>query len=131
MIVDSSALVAVAIEESRHEGFLDAMLAAPTIRMSAASYLEAAIVADRYPNPRAAARFDDLISRLGIIIEPLTAHQATIARDAYRRFGKGTGHPAQLNFGDCFAYALAMDFDEPLLFIGQDFVHTDVRPVLG
>jgi ribonuclease VapC len=87
-------------------------------------------VVDRFPNPRASVRFDELISNLEISIEPMTAHQATIVREAYRRFGKGSGHPARLNFGDCFAYALAKDLDEPLLFIGQDFIHTDVRRVL-
>ena len=81
---------------------------------------------DRFPNPRASVRFDELISNLGISIEPVTAHQAMIAREAHRRFGQGSGHPARLNFGDCFAYALAKDLDEPLLFIGQDFIHTDV-----
>jgi ribonuclease VapC len=78
----------------------------------------------------AIGRFDELIVELGIQVEPLSAHQATIAREAYRRFGKGMGHPARLNFGDCFAYALAKDLDEPLLFVGQDFIHTDVRRVL-
>jgi ribonuclease VapC len=87
-------------------------------------------VVDRFPNPRASVRFDELISALEISIEPVTTDQAAIAREAYRRFGKGTGHPARLNFGDCFAYALAKDLDEPLLFVGQDFVHTDVRRVL-
>lgn len=95
--------------------------------MSAATFLEAAIVVDRLPNPRASIRFNELISELGIVIEPVTADQARTAREAYRQFGKGSGHPARLNFGDCFAYALAKDFDEPLLFIGQDFVHTDIR----
>ena len=85
---------------------------------------------DRQPDPRAAAKLDEIIGQLDITIEPVTAHQARIARDAYRRFGKGRGHPARLNFGDCFAYALAKAFDEPLLFVGQDFVHTDIRPVL-
>ncbi len=70
------------------------------------------------------------MEQLNIIVEPLTTRQATIAREAYGRFGKGIGHPARLNFGDCFAYALAKDLDEPLLFIGQDFIHTDVRRVL-
>ena len=99
--------------------------------MSAASFLEAAIVIDRLPNPRASVRFNELLSDLGIIIEPVTAHQATLAREAHRRFGRGSGHPAKLNFGDCFAYALAKYLDEPLLFVGQDFVHTDVRQVLA
>jgi ribonuclease VapC len=98
--------------------------------MSAATFLEAAIVVDRLPNPRASVRFDELVSNLGIIVEPVTAHQATVTREAHRRFGRGSGHPAKLNFGDCFAYALATEFDEPLLFVGQDFIHTDVRRVL-
>ena len=98
--------------------------------MSAAGYLEASIVVDRLPAPHYSRIFDNLLSDLGIITEPVTATQARIARDAFRRFGKGSGHPARLNFGDCFAYALAKDFDEPLLFIGNDFVHTDVRPAL-
>jgi ribonuclease VapC len=98
--------------------------------MSAASFLEAAIVADRLPDPRDAAMLDELIVRLGVVIEPVTAEQARIAREAHSRFGRGTGHRARLNFGDCFAYALAKDLDEPLLFVGQDFVHTDVSPVV-
>jgi len=131
VIVDSSALVAIVIEEPPYHEYFEAMLASPSIRISAANFLEAAIVVDRHPDPGAAARFDALVNRLGIMIEPVTAHQASIARAAHQRFGRGTEHPARLNFGDCFAYALARDFDEPLLFVGQDFVHTDVRRVLG
>ena len=67
------------------------------------------------------------MAEVGIVIEPVTERQARIAREAYRDFGKGSGHPAQLNFGDCFAYALAKDKAEPLLFKGADFAHTDVR----
>lgn len=130
MIVDASALVTVALEESGFEPYLETLLRSRANRVSAATFLEAAIVVDRFPNPRASVRFDELIRDLEISIEPVTADQATIAREAYRRFGKGTGHPARLNFGDCFAYALAKDLDEPLLFIGQDFIHTDVRRVL-
>ena len=74
--------------------------------------------------------FDALIERFEEVIEPVTADQARIAREAYQRFGQGSGHPAKLNFGDCFAYALATELDEPLLFVGQDFIHTDVRRVL-
>lgn len=131
MIVDASAIVAIAREEPSFETYLDAVLASPVRRMSAAGFFEAAIVVDSLPNPRAAARFDDLVQRLSIVIEPVTARQARIAREAYRRYGKGRGHPAKLNFGDCFAYALATAFDEPLLFVGNDFVHTDVRPALA
>jgi ribonuclease VapC len=130
VIVDASVLVAIAIEEPPHHRYFEALLASPSIQMSAANYLEAAIVVDRYPDPRAAARFDALVDRLGITIEPVTPEQARLARNAYQRFGKGSGHRAKLNFGDCFAYALAKDLDEPLLFIGQDFLHTDIPRAL-
>jgi ribonuclease VapC len=70
---------------------------------------------------------DDLLENSKIMIEPVTAEQARIARQAYREFGKGSGHRAGLNFGDCFAYALARVKREPLLYKGDDFVHTDVR----
>jgi ribonuclease VapC len=131
LIVDSSALMTIVLDEPQAAACLGALLESPANRMSAATFLEAAIVADRLPDPNDRARFDRLIDRLDIVAEPLTARQATIAREAYGRFGKGIGHPARLNFGDCFAYALAKDFDEPLLFVGRDFVHTDVRRVLG
>jgi ribonuclease VapC len=130
VIVDASALVTVALKEPGFEPYLEMLLRSRANRVSAATFLEAAIVVDRFPNPRASVRFDELIGDLEISIEPMTAHQATIARDAYRRFGKGSGHPARLNFGDCFAYALAKDLDEPMLFIGQDFIHTDIRQAL-
>jgi ribonuclease VapC len=97
--------------------------------MSAASYLEAGIVADGSRNPVLSRQLDAVISDAIISIEPVTERQARIARDAYRDFGKGSGHPAGLNFGDCFAYALAKDRGEPLLFKGDDFSRTDVRRV--
>ena len=131
MIVDSSALLAIVLDEPSSAICLEALLESRLNRMSAATFLEAAIVADRHPDRRNRSRLDQLIAELGIDVEPVSAHQATIAREAYRRFGKGSGHPAKLNFGDCFAYALAKDLDEPLLFVGQDIVHTDVRRVLG
>jgi ribonuclease VapC len=130
VIVDSSAIVAISREEPSFQTYLEAVLRSPVPRISAANLLEAAIVIDRLPNPRAAVRFDDLIQRLKLVIESVTLHQVSIAREAYRQFGKGSGHRARLNFGDCFAYALAKNLDEPLLFIGQDFVHTDIRPAL-
>jgi ribonuclease VapC len=74
--------------------------------------------------------FDELIERFKIVIEPVTAEQAKIARQAYRDFGKGSGSPASLNFGDCFTYALARDKREPLLYKGDDFGHTDLRAAL-
>jgi uncharacterized protein with PIN domain len=76
-------------------------------------------------------RFDDLVSETQLVIEPVTEVQARIAREAYRDFGRGSGHAARLNFGDCFAYALARAQGEPLLFMGADFGHTDIKPALG
>jgi ribonuclease VapC len=73
---------------------------------------------------------DELVERFDIRIEPVTAEQAKIARQAYRDFGKGSGHPAGLNFGDCFSYALAREKREPLLWKGNDFGHTDVWPTV-
>jgi ribonuclease VapC len=97
-------------------------------RLSAANFVEAAVIIDASRDPVASRRFDDLIKESEIIIEPATEPQARIARDAYRDFGKGSSHPAKLNFGDCFAYALAKFTGEPLLFKGDDFAHTDIRP---
>jgi ribonuclease VapC len=94
--------------------------------MSAANYLEAAIVIDGARSPIASRRFDEAVIEAGVIIEPVTREQAEIARAAYRDFGKGGGQPARLNFGDCFAYALARARREPLLFKGDDFSQTDV-----
>jgi ribonuclease VapC len=131
VIVDSSALLAIVLDESQGAACLRALIESPANRMSAATFLEAAIVVDRLPDPDDRAKFDRLIDRLNIVVEPLTAPQATIARAAYSRFGKGSGHPARLNFGDCFASALAKAYDEPLLFVGQDFVHTDIRRALN
>jgi ribonuclease VapC len=72
--------------------------------------------------------FDELIERFNIVIEPVTVAQAKIAREAYRDYGKGSGHPANLNFGDCFTYALAREKREPVLWKGDDFTHTELRP---
>ena len=94
--------------------------------MPAANWLEAAIVIDGARSPIASRRFDEAVAAAGIVVEPVTREQAEIARAAYRDFGKGSGHPAGLNFGDCFAYALAKATREPLLFKGDDFSKTDV-----
>ena len=126
MIIDSSALVAIFREEPEAEQFRVAIATATERRISAASYLEAAIVFDRMRDPLASARFDDFLVRAEIRIEPVTESQARIAREAYRNFGKGSGHPAQLNFGDCFAYALSRERGEPLLFKGDDFTKAGV-----
>ena len=127
MIVDSSALIAILRAEDDAPRFAEA-LANDTVprRLSAANYLETAIVIDGSRDPIASRRFDDLIVEAGLTIEPVTREQADIARAAYRDYGKGSGHTAQLNFGDCFAYALARVTAEPLLFKGNDFAATDI-----
>jgi ribonuclease VapC len=129
VIVDASAIVAILRGEPEATACSRAIFDSPRARISAADWLEAAIVVDRWDDPPASREFDRLLIRLPVEIEPVTTDQVHFAREARRRFGKGTGHPAKLNFGDCFAYALAIHYDEPLLFIGQDFVHTDVRRV--
>ncbi|MBS4046234.1 MAG: type II toxin-antitoxin system VapC family toxin [Alphaproteobacteria bacterium] len=132
MIIDSSVLIAILRTEPEASRFRTAMAESDdTLRLSAASYLETAIVVDGSRNPVLSRELDHLVDDAGLVIEPVTETQARIAREAYRDFGKGSGHPAQLNFGDCFAYALAKDLGEPLLFKGDDFRHTDVRPAGG
>ena len=94
-------------------------------------FVETALVIDGSRDPIASRRFDDLVKEARIVIEPVSEAQARIAREAYRDFGKGSGHPAKLNFGDCFAYAPAKTTGEPLLFKGDDFIHTDIIPARG
>ena len=126
MIVDTSALVAILRAESDAPTFAEALASTDAPRMSAISLGEAAVVIDVARDPVASRRVDDVVRAAGIAIEPVTEAQARIARQAYRDFGRGSGHPAKLNVGDCFSYALAKAFDAPLLFKGDDFVHTDV-----
>ena len=121
MILDTSALIAILRNEPEAVSFARAIAAADLCRISAANYLEAAIVIDGSRDPIVSRRFDDLVREASITIEPVTAEHANIARTAYRDFGRGSGHPAALNFGDCFAYALAVLSGEPLLFKGEDF----------
>ena len=103
MIVDSSALITIAKREPGWEGFVEAMESAESLRLSAASYVETSIVLDALRDPVVSVRFDILLSDSAIEIEPVTPEQARIARQAYRDYGRGSGHPAQLNFGDCFS----------------------------
>lgn len=127
MIVDSSAIVAILKKEPEAVEFAMLLQDARSARISAATYLESAIVIDGAKSAIASAGLDDLIADAAIAIEPVTPTQARIAREAYRDFGKGSGHPAKLNFGDCLAYALAKEKAAPLLFKGTDFQHTDVK----
>jgi ribonuclease VapC len=99
-------------------------------KMSAATLVELHCVADRRDSPAESLRVDALLAKLRIQIIPFDAVQAELARAAYRIYGKGSGSPARLNLGDCFSYALAARTGEPLLFVGDDFTHTDLTPAL-
>lgn len=127
MIVDTSALVAILAREPERDTFTEAIINAQPARMSVPSFLEAALVIDGYRDPVLSRRLDELIDRLGIELVDVTQAQAQAAREAYRDYGRSSGHPARLNYGDCFAYGLARAEGEPLLFKGDDFVHTDLR----
>ena len=125
MIVDTSALLAVLFAETDAEIYAQALAGADHCRISAANYVEAAIVVEAQTRSDGGREFDAFFRRAGIAIEPVTEEHAHIARQAYAEFGKGR-HPAGLNFGDCFAYALAKVAGEPLLYKGKDFARTDV-----
>lgn len=133
MIIDTSALIAILRDEPEARACALAIESENNVsrRISAANFFETAAVIDASRDPIASRRLDDLIKEAQIIIAPVTEAQARIAREAYRDYGKGSGHPAKLNFGDCFAYALARATGERLLFKGDDFIHTDVVPALN
>jgi ribonuclease VapC len=126
MILDTSAVIAILNDEPEAVAFAEAIEQARERRISAVNYVEAAAVIDKDRDPVASRRFDELLREADVVIEAVSENQARIARAAYRDFGKGSGHPARLNFGDCFAYALAKAKGEPLLFKGDDFGRTDV-----
>src|ERR1039457_6052942 len=123
MIVDSSVLVAIATKEPDGPAFARKIDEAAAVSISAATYLETAIVLAKSRAPARNARLNGLLLDLEMIIEPVTAEQAKIARQAYRDYGKGSGPPAGLNFGDCFTYALAREKREPVLWKGDVFGH--------
>jgi len=131
VIVDTSAIVAILKGEDDAARYAQAIAAADQRRISAASYLECGIVVDAQGDPIVSRGLDDLLREAEVVIEPVTERQARLARQAYADFGKGSGHPAALNFGDCLTYALALDLREPLLWKGEDFGHTGIRPALG
>ncbi len=130
MIVDTSAIVAILRNEPEAETFANAIADAKIRRISAVNYVEAAAVIEGSRNPLASRRFEDFFREAGFTFEEVTISQAVIAREAYKDYGKGSEHPAQLNFGDCFAYALAKVMGEPILFKGRDFGHTDLTSAL-
>jgi len=130
VIIDTSALIAILRAEDDASDMALAIERAQVRKISAANYLETAVVIDASRDPVASRRFDEVVDTAELRVEPVTHDQARIARDAYRDFGKGSGHKASLNFGDCFAYALAKFTGEALLFKGTDFSHTDITPAL-
>ncbi|MCA9918239.1 MAG: type II toxin-antitoxin system VapC family toxin [Anaerolineales bacterium] len=126
MVIDSSAILALLMNEPEAEQLAIAIDQAAIRRMSVANFLEASIVIEARHGLAGGSKLDELIEKAHISMEPVTVEQAEIARIAYRAFGKGR-HPAGLNFGDCFAYALAKTQNEPLLFKGDDFTKTDIQ----
>lgn len=126
MIVDSSAFIAILENEPEADALQEALDQATSRVVSAVNYVEAGIVIDGRRDPVLSRGFDTFLFEMRIRIEPVTAEQARLAREAYRDYGKGR-HRAGLNLGDCFAYALAKERREPLLFKGNDFRKTDVE----
>ena len=127
MVVDTSALVALLLGEPETAEFVATIAAASSRVVSAASFLEAAIVMVARSGPEAKEKLNRLVVDLAIEVVPFTEDQALLAIDAFQQFGKGTGHPAGLNFGDCFTYALAKARRDAVLFKGNDFLHTDLE----
>jgi ribonuclease VapC len=130
LAVDTSVLIAILQAEFDARAYAEACLAADAVLISAATMHEAHCVVLRRRMPAGVERLEKLSSALDILVIDFTGEQLAEARGAYARFGRGTGHPAALNMGDCFSYALARSRRLPLLFKGDDFVHTDIEPAL-
>ena len=126
MIVDSSAIMAMLLDEPERASFTLSLQEAEVRRISAGNWIELSAVAVRGRSV-SLDRLDQFLRDALLLIEPVTSEQAIIGAGAYRTYGLGSGHRAKLNFGDCFAYALAKTSGEPLLFKGEDFIHTDVK----
>jgi ribonuclease VapC len=126
MILDTSAVSAIFFGEPEGDHYLQMIQEADRCRISAANFVELSLVIEGQLGPEAGRQLDMFFRRGEIVIEVVTVEQAHLARQAFLDFGKGR-HPAQLNFGDCFAYALAKETGEPLLFKGMDFSKTDIR----
>lgn len=130
MIVDSSAIIAIAQDEPGAERLFRLLRDHQFPRISAGNLLETYVVIDQRWGDQAPGVIERVLLPIGLVVEPVTEAQVEIARIAYRRYGKGSKHPARLNYGDCFAYALARHMNEPLLFVGNDFAHTDIARAL-
>lgn len=130
MVVDSSAMIAWIRAEEEADAIMNAIIEAPSLFMSAFNVFETKTVLSRRFPGSGLSEFEVFIENLDMRVLAFDANQATMAFDAYLRFGRGSGHPAQLNLGDCAAYALAQSLNLPLLFKGNDFIHTDVNSAL-
>ena len=126
VVVDTSALVAIVLGESDADVYATALARADSVSISAVTLVESSVMVEAHQGADAARDLQLLIEAVRARIAPVDVHLATTAIAAWRRFGKGR-HPASLNFGDCFSYALARHLDEPMLFKGQDFTQTDIR----
>jgi len=126
--VDTSALVAIILNEPEREAFLACIESEGPALISACNLVEARMVAHGRGGEKLVALFDALATALDLQVWQVGASEAAAAHSAFIRYGKGSGHPAQLNFGDLFSYAVAKVHDVPLLFKGDDFVHTDIAP---
>jgi ribonuclease VapC len=126
MILDTSALVAVLYGEPEARDFVERIRAADVCRISVANHVELSMVIESQLGPNGTRQADAFLRRAGVVVEPVTIEQGDLARQAFLDFGKGR-HKAGLNFGDCFAYALARATGEALLFKGDDFALTDIR----
>jgi len=129
MIVETSALLAILLQEKEADQFRDAILGSDQCTMSAVSFVEASIIAESNGGDGSVRQLDAYLRTGGISVAPVTEEQAFVARQAYSDYGKGR-HPAGLNLGDCFSYALAKVSGEPLLFKGSDFRKTDITPAV-
>lgn len=126
LVLDTSALMALLLQEPEAEGLLQVAASAATLHLSAATRLELSLVAEGTRNGSEPAEVDQLLLALGVAVVPFDQNQLHWALQGWRRFGKGRRHRAGLNLGDCFSYGLAMALEAPLLFKGSDFGLTDV-----
>jgi ribonuclease VapC len=129
MVIDTSALLAILLDEPERRSYNEAIEGADSRVMSVATFVEISIVLEARYGAEGLRPLDRFIERAGIELAPVDFDQARVARDTFSRFGRGR-HAAALNFGDCFSYALAHVLGEPLLFKSEDFSRTDIRPAV-
>jgi len=129
MVIDTSALVAILQDEPERQTFNELIGTAPSCCLSTASFVELSMIIESRFGPDGIRDLDLYMSKAGIRLIPVDEEQAILARKSFRDYGKGR-HPAGLNFGDCFSYALAKSRGEPMLFKGEDFSKTDVVPAI-